>query len=103
MFRLLFLLLLVGVAFVMIEAHWSRDSMTLTLRVRSARELIATAQGTARQLGERAVERAVNATETPPVASAPPAARPGEPAPEVLGDSDRARLNKLVEEKSRGR
>jgi hypothetical protein len=100
-FRLLFLLLLAGVAFVMIEAHWSRETMTLTLRVRSARELVATAQGTARRLGERAMERAVNGAETPPVAAAPP--KPAEPAAETLRDSDRARLNKLVEEKSRGR
>lgn len=99
MFRLLFLLLLGAAAFVMIEAHWSRDSMTLTLRVRTAKELLTTAQGTARQLGERAMERAVAGSETPPVAAAPPA----EPAPETLRDSDRARLNKLVEEKSRGR
>jgi len=100
-FRLLFLLLLAAVAFVMIEARWTPESMTLTLRVRSARELVATAQGTARHLGERAMERAVNATETPPVAAPPPG--PAEPAAETLHDSDRARLNKLVEEKSRGR
>lgn len=102
MFRLLFLLLLAAAAFLLIEAHWSRDSMTLTLRVRTARELLATAQGTARSLGERAVERAVSATETPAVASPPPG-RPSEPSAETLRDSDRARLNKLVEEKSRER
>ena len=102
MFRLLFLLLLVAVAFVMIEARWTPESMTLTLRVRTAKELIATAQGTARHLGERAMERAVSSPETPPVAAAPPG-RPAEPSPETLRDSDRARLNRLVEEKSRER
>jgi hypothetical protein len=100
-FRLLFLLLLVAIAFVAIDARWSRETMTLTLRVRSAHELMATAQGTARELGERAVERAVE-SETPAVA-APPPGRPGEASPETLHDSDRARLNRLVEEKSRER
>jgi hypothetical protein len=76
--------------------------MTLTLRVRTAKELLATAQGTARKLGERAVERAVSSTETPAVA-APPPGRPVEPSPETLSDSDRERLNKLVEEKSQER
>jgi hypothetical protein len=92
-FRLLFLALLAAAAFVLVEAHWSRDSLTLTLRVRTAKELVASAQGTARQLGERAVDRVIAAT---PAVGAAPA---GEP--EKLGEADRARLNKLVEEKSR--
>jgi hypothetical protein len=92
-FRLLFLALLAAAAFVLIEAHWSRESLTLTLRVRTAKELVAATQGKARQLGERAVERVM--AETPAVGAAPA----GEP--EKLGDADRARLNKLVEEQSR--
>jgi len=40
-------------------------------------------------------------SETPPVASGPPP-RQSEQEPESLRDSDRARLNRLVEEKNRG-
>jgi len=98
-FRLLFLVLLVAAAFVLIEARWSPDSMTLTLRVRSGKELVAATQGTARQLGERAMERVVSdESQTPAVAAPPP-----ERAPESLRESDRERLNRLVEEKSRER
>jgi hypothetical protein len=98
-FRLLLLILLAVAAFVLIEARWSPESLTLTLRVRTAKELVAATQGRARQLGERAMERVVG-QETPPVAAAPPA-RPPEAAAESLRESDRARLNRLVEEKSR--
>jgi len=100
-FRLLLLVLLAVAAFVLIEARWSPESLTLTLRVRTAKELVAATQGSARQLGERAMRRVVG-DETPPVAAAPPA-RPPEPAAESLRESDRARLNRLVEEKSRER
>jgi hypothetical protein len=99
-FRLLLLILLAAAAFVLIDAHWSRDSLTLTLRVRTAHELLAATQGRARELGERAVEKMRE--ETPQV-SAPPPARSNDPDAESLRDSDRARLNHLVEEKSRER
>jgi hypothetical protein len=101
-FRLLLLILLAVAAFVLIEARWSPESLTLTLRVRTAKELVAATQGTARQLGERAMRRVVG-EETPPVASAPPARPPEPAAAESLRESDRARLNRLVEEKSRER
>ena len=97
MIRLLLLVLLAAVAFVLIEARWSPDSRTLTLRVRTAKELVAATQGTARELGAKAVERVVG-EDTPQVAAPPPGAEP-----ENLRDSDRARLNRLVEEKSRER
>jgi hypothetical protein len=100
-FRLLLLVLLAAAAFVLIEARWSRESLTLTLRVRTAKELVATAQGTARQLGARAMERVVGG-ETPAV-SAPPPGQPPESDTESLREADRARLNHLVEEKSRER
>jgi hypothetical protein len=99
-FRLLLLVLLAAAAFVLIEARWSRESLTLTLRVRTAKELVATAQGTARQLGARAMERVVGDA-TPAVSAGPPAA-PAADA-ESLREADRARLNHLVEEKSRER
>ncbi|MFI5315355.1 MAG: hypothetical protein ACHQ6T_06630 [Myxococcota bacterium] len=101
MFRLLALIFLAAAAFVLIEARWSRESLTLTLRVRTAKELIATTQGRARELGERAMERVVGES-TPPVGAAPPGSPP-QPAPESLRESDRAHLNRLVEEKSRER
>ena len=103
MFRLLFLVLLAAVAFVLVDAHWARESLTLTLRVRTPGELVAATQGTARQLGARAMERVVGAAETPQVAAPPPARDTAPASPESLRDSDRARLNRLVEEKSRGR
>jgi hypothetical protein len=99
--RLLLLVLLVAAAFVMIEARWSPESLTLTLRVRTGKELIAATQGRARQLGERAMERVVR-DETPAVA-APPPERAAPSDTESLRESDRARLNRLVEEKSRER
>ena len=100
MFRLLLLVLLAAVAFVLVEARWAPDSMTLTLRVRTGKELLAATQGRARELGERAMQR-LEPKDTPPVAAGPPP-RP-DPEPESLRDSDRARLNHLVEEKSRER
>jgi len=92
LFRLLLLVLLAAAAFVLIEARWTPESMTLTLRVRTARELVAATQ--------RAMQR-LEHSETPPVASGPPP-RQSEQEPESLRDSDRARLNRLVEEKNRG-
>ena len=101
MFRLLLLVLLAAAAFVLIEARWAPDSLTLTLRVRTAKELVAATQGTARQLGARAIERVVGG-ETPAVSAPPPSAPPAADA-ESLREADRARLNRLVEEKSRER
>ena len=102
MFRLLLLLLLAAVAFVLIEARWAPDTLTLTLRVRTAKELVTATQGTARKLGARAVDRMVG--ESTPAVSAPPPPEPeARPDAESLRDYDRARLNRLVEEKSRGR
>ena len=100
MLRLLVLVLLAAAAFLLIEARWSRESLTLTLRVRTAKELVATAQGTARQLGARAMERVVG-DQNPAVSAPPPAA--AEPDRESLREADRVRLNRLVEEKGRER
>ena len=69
--------------------------------MRTAKELVATAQGTARKLGARAVERVVG--DEPPAVSAPPPASEPESEGESLRAADRARLNRLVEEKSRER
>jgi hypothetical protein len=101
LFRLLFLLLLLATAFVLIEPRWSPETRTLTLRVRSSEDLLGVVQSTARSLGDKAVERVVESVNSPPpVASAPPesaAAHTGE----SHSDADRARLDRLVEEKTR--
>lgn len=101
MFRLLFLLLLLATAFVLIEPRWAPESRTLTLRVRSAAELVGVVQHAARDLGDKAAERVVNgASSPPPVASAPPESAATRTA-ESHSDAERARLDRLVEEKTR--
>lgn len=101
MFRFLFLLLLLATAFVLIESRWSPDSRTLTLRVRSGAELVGVVQSAARSLGDKAMERVVGgAGSPPPVASAPPETAATH-AEESHSDADRARLDRLVEEKTR--
>jgi len=100
-FRLLFLIVLAAAAFVMIDARWAPDTRTLTLRVRTAKELMGVAQGTARELGDRAMQKVVEG-DTPAVASAPPSRREV-PASESLPASDRQRLDRLVQEKTRER
>jgi hypothetical protein len=103
-FRLLFLIVLAAAAFVMIDARWAPDSRTLTLRVRTAKELMGVAQGTARQLGDRAMQKVVGDEKTPSVAAAPPPARREEESDaETLPASDRERLDRLVQEKTRER
>ena len=75
MFRLLLLIVLAAAAFVMIDARWAPDSRTLTLRVRTAKELMGVAQGTARELGDRAMRKVVGDEPTPSVSAPPPARR----------------------------
>lgn len=101
MFRFLFLLLLVATAVVMIEPRWSSESRTLTLRVRNAAELAGVLQSAARSLGDKAVERVVGeAKSPPPVASAPPESAATHTG-ENHSDEERARLDRLVQEKTR--
>jgi len=102
-FRLLFLIVLAAAAFVVIDARWAPDSRTLTLRVRTAKELMGVAQGTARELGDRAMQKAVGDETTPSVAAPPPARRDEESDAETLPASDRQRLDRLVQEKTRER
>ena len=103
MFRLLLLIVLAAAAFVMIDARWAPDSRTLTLRVRTAKELMGVAQGTARELGDRAMRKVVGDEPTPSVGAAPPSRREAESAAETLPASDRERLDRLVQEKTRER
>jgi hypothetical protein len=100
-FRLLFLLLLLATAFVLIEPRWSPETRTLTLRVRTSEDLFGVVQSTARSLGDKAVERVVGAVNAPPpVASAPPESAVTHTG-ESHSDADRARLERLVQEKTR--
>lgn len=97
MFRLLFLLALLGAGFLLVETRWEADTRTLSLRVRTAAELVKSVQATARTLGGKAAERVVGVgSEPPPVSTAPP-----ERAAEQFSAAERAKLDRLVEEKTR--
>lgn len=97
MFRLLFLLALLGAAFLLVETRWEADTRTLSLRVRTAAELVKSVQATARTLGGKAAERVAGVgSEPPPVSTAPP-----ERAAEQFSAAERAKLDRLVEEKTR--
>jgi hypothetical protein len=101
LFRILLLLVLLGTAFVLIEARWVPDTRTLTLRVRTPAELARSVQEAARALGDRAAERVASAISDPPPVSAAPPERSAEHVSEQHSDSERARLDRLVEEKTR--
>ncbi len=97
MFRLLFLLVLLGAAFLLVEPNWEPKTLTLTLRVRTPVELVKSVQATARAMGDKAAERVAGvASDPPPVSTAPP-----ERAVEQFSADERARLDRLVEEKTR--
>jgi hypothetical protein len=101
LFRFLLLLLVCGAAFVMIEPSWASESRTLSLRVRTPAELVRDVQRAARSLGDKAAERVAGAiTEPPPVSAAPPE-RAAEQISEKHTAEERARLDRLVEEKTR--
>jgi hypothetical protein len=96
-FRLLFLLVLLGAAFVLIEPNWAGDTRTLTLRVRAPAEFSQAISRAARALGDKAAERIAGAiADPPPVSAAPP-----EQAAELHSEEERAKLDRLVEEKTR--
>ena len=97
MFRLLFLLVLLGAAFLLIEPTWAPDTRTLTLRVRAPAEFSQAISRAARALGDKAAERVAGAiADPPPVSAAPP-----EQAAELHSEEERAKLDRLVEEKTR--
>ena len=101
MFRFLLLLVVCGAAFVMIEPNWAPETRTLTLRVRTASELVHGVQGAARTLGDKAAERVAGAVSEPPPVSAAPPERAAEAVSEKHSDEERARLDRLVEETTR--
>ena len=98
MFRLLLLLLLLATAFVVIEPGWAPETRTLTLRVREPAEFSQAVARAARALGDKAAERVAGAIQdSPPVSAAPPE----HSATELHRDEERAKLDRLVEEKTR--
>ena len=101
MFRFLLFLVLLGTAFLLIEPRWAPETRTLTLRVRTPAELVRSAQGAARALGDKAAERVAGAIAEPPAVSAAPPERSAEQTLERHSDEERARLDRLVEEKTR--
>jgi hypothetical protein len=101
LFRLLFLLALLGTAFVLIEPHWAPDTRTLSLRVRSPAEFSQALQRAARALGDKAAERVASAIAEPAPVSAGPPERSAEAAAERHTKEERAKLDRLVEEKTR--
>jgi len=96
-FRLLLLLLLLGTAFVVIEPNWAPDTRTLSLRVREPGEFSQAISRIARALGDKAAERVAGAISDAPQVSAPPPER----AAESHSEEERAKLDRLVEEKTR--
>lgn len=101
MFRLLFLLVLLGAAFVLIEPTWAADTRTLSLRVRAPAEFSQALSRAARALGDKAAERVAGALADPPPVSAAPPERSVEQATERHSEEERAKLDRLVEEKTR--
>ena len=101
MFRLLLLLVLLGTAFALIEPRWAPDTRTLSLRVRTPGEFTAAIQRAARALGDKAAERVAGAIADPPPVSAAAPERSPEQGTERHSAEERARLDRLVEEKTR--
>lgn len=101
MFRFLLLLVLLGAAFVLIEPHWAPDTRTLSLRVRSPAEFSKAIQNAARALGDKAAERVAGAISEPPPVSAAPPERSADATTERHSAEERAKLDRLVEEKTR--
>ncbi len=94
MLRTFVLLLVLAVGVVWIDASWRADDRTLLLRVRETAEITARLMRAARSASER-VLRAAGGEENPPVAARPPDRTPDE----RLTREDRARLDRLVQEK----
>ncbi len=97
--RYLFLVLLLLVVAVIIDPSWNSSRRILSLRVRDGAELMMMVRRQARSLGERVVE-ATGEEKLPSVSAGPPRA-PREPV-ERLTDAEQRRLDRLIEEKTRG-
>jgi len=116
MFRLIrfaFLLAVLAVGALAVDPHWSESTRTLTLRVRSANELLEVVGAQARALGQRVLDarndrdpesgrtaRATGEAATADVAAGP--IRRDEAPIERITNEERSRLDRLIEEKTRG-
>jgi hypothetical protein len=94
--RLLALLIALAVAAVWVEPTWQARERTLVLRLRERAEILDALRDRARAAGERVVSVAGDDERTPQVG----ARKGASPKPaERLTREDRARLDRLVEEK----
>ena len=93
--RLLALTIALAVAAVWIEPTWEPQERTLVLRLRARGEILEALRQRARAAGERVVKVAADDEPTPPVSAQGQSVRPSE----RLTREDRARLDRLVEEK----
>ena len=97
MLRAILLIAAAALLAVWIAPSWNSGERTLSLRVRGPDEIRAALRRSARLLGERMV-RAGDDEKAPPVAAGPTRDAPPK---ERLTQEDRARLDKLVEDKLR--
>ena len=102
MIRAFALILLGLVLAIFIAPRWQPEERTLSLTLRTTKEIRELVREGARELGARVVRYATDRDEdsAPDVAARPERERRGEPA-ERLTVMDRVRLDQLVEEKAR--
>jgi len=93
--RILALTIALAVAAIWIEPDWQPRERTLVLRLRERGEILDALRQRARAAGERVVNVATDDEPTPPVSAQGQSVRPSE----RLTREDRARLDRLVEEK----
>ena len=98
MLRLILLLGVIAVAALWIEPRWLEENRTLALRVRENGEIIYLLKRQAIELGQSALDAAVESGGPPPVSTGPP--------DELLDEGDdaerRMRVRELVREKAQG-
>ena len=96
MLRALVLMVMAVLLAVWIAPTWNKGERTLVLRVREPEEIRTALGRAARSLGERMLSSAVEDRKPPPVATGPRRV-----PQERLTEEDRARLDKLVEDRLR--
>ena len=108
MFRLIGIVVALGLAAVLLEPSWDASQRSLTLRVRSASECVEVVRSLGARVGDRLArapdeeedERAPKAESKPPPVAAGPVSLEEKPQ-ERLTDEERAVLDRLIEEKTR--
>jgi hypothetical protein len=84
-------------AAVWVEPSWKPEERSLTLRVRSNREIMSLVRDRSRELGRRVIEAAVERRDTPAVSAAPAT----EAQPDEITADERRELDRLIERKLR--